>query len=543
MKPKLKLTMLILVVGLLWAAGALAQSTLPGPNAGFDSTGFIQEATLNANGGGTITVNGIKMTVPQNSIVQMPAAAFSWADLFNPAVSAPVGTYIPARPVQPAGVMGLAIADPAANRFPSYEVRVVGNIITTPPSGIQQYIVGMILPASQQGLNGQSGYINFIDYNGTVLGMPGRFRVGGTIGDSTSGTLCELNDPVGRFGAKHSPDQRFQVDWNNPTVTTATGYPCGIPHVGPAPLSDPDRPLSNRPPNPAVGALGNDPYLAVGAPSKTFTMGSGFTAGCDPTRQIPLMVGDWIDFSGTLMKLDPAGSNVRQNMFISVHSLTAHLGIKTAPKTNPAYIRVEEFLFGVGNAGNTGPTVQGIAQETSTRVVLVAFCTDTQGNAPGTKNAFPLRIMGISNPFGGVESEVEFPNGGGPINPNPEIQMDDPVRGRIRLQMNKNEHPPKGSGNFVSNAAAPGNFYREYIIKLNEVAGTPVGRQVQLPAQNLGTLPGLIAGQYRLPIFDYIFGEGTAFGQPWPPFNFFEFNFLAVGEGATGPLTPFPAWN
>jgi hypothetical protein len=536
----------IIVAGLLWGTVAQAQTALPAVNAGFDLTGFIQVATLNAaprpggsagQEGGTITINGRLIIIPDNLIVQMPASSFTWAQLFDPAVSAavPAGFYNPARPVQPAGRTGLALNDPGQNHFPSYEVRVVGNIITNPATGVQRYIAAMILPAAQQGLNAQSGYINYIDY------ATGRFRVGGTMGDAASGTLCEINDPVGRFGLAHSPDPRFTCDYNNPTITTATGYPCGIPNVDSAVGSDPDRPLINRPPNPAAGQPGNDPFLAEGAPLKRFTMNvAGPGLNCDPTKQIPLMVGDWVDFSGTLFKIDPALGPGRVNTFVSVHTLTAHLGIKTAPGTNPAYVRVEEFLFGVGEAGNTGPTVAGIAQETSTRVVLVAFCTDDQGNAPGTKNPYPARIEGIYNPpGGGTEQFIAFPNGNGATNP--ELQMDDPVRGRIRLQLNKNENPPF-NGVFVSNAAGPGNFYREYIVKLN---GT---RQVQLPDQAQlqpdGTpLPGLIAGQYRLPIFDYIFGEGTNFGEPWPPFNFHQFGFLKNGEGANvGPLAPFPTF-
>ena len=62
--------------------------------------------------GGTITVNGIKMIVPNYSIVQMPAAAFTWAQLFDPAVSLSVG-YTPPRPNHARGVTGLALADNA----------------------------------------------------------------------------------------------------------------------------------------------------------------------------------------------------------------------------------------------------------------------------------------------------------------------------------------------------------------------------------------------------------------------------------------------
>jgi len=110
-----------------------------------------------AQRGGKITINGRVIVVPDNLIVQMPAASFKWAELFDPAVSTPVGTYVPARPVQPANRTGLALNDPLANHFPSYEVRVVGNIITDPATGVQRYIAGLIVPAAQQGLNGQSG--------------------------------------------------------------------------------------------------------------------------------------------------------------------------------------------------------------------------------------------------------------------------------------------------------------------------------------------------------------------------------------------------
>ena len=107
MRPRLKLTMLVMALGLVWATGAMAQQVNPPPSQ-FAMTGFIQEATLTPRvgttnpasprlWGGTLTVNGIKMIVPNNSIVQMPAASFTWADLFNPAISASVG-YNPPRP-------------------------------------------------------------------------------------------------------------------------------------------------------------------------------------------------------------------------------------------------------------------------------------------------------------------------------------------------------------------------------------------------------------------------------------------------------------
>ena len=534
---KLGIAIMVISLGVFGAAGAHAQLAIP--PAGFDMIGFIQQATRanvgagpvpNRLRGGTLTINGIEMIVPNNSIVQMPAAAFSWADLFGPRNSTPVGNYSPARLVIPAGRTGLALADAPRMHFPSYEVRVVGNILTDPTTGAQTYIVGMILPASQQGLNMGSGLINFIDYDGTVLGgvgqIPGRFRVGGVPGVSTTGTLCELNDPAGRYGAAHSPDPRFSCDTSNPTITTASGYPVGIPFPD---QNDPLRPATQRPVNTPV----TDPFLAPGAPLRYFVVpapGPGVTP--DSRLQMPLMVGDWVDFSGTLMKLDPLGNNLPANMFVSVHSLTAHLGIQTTPGSNPAYIRVEAFVFG------SGPTPQPAtapAQETSSRVQLVVFATDPTidgtGSSPGTHvNAV------VVDPATGAESELLFPNGDLNDNPKPPnhngLEMDDTVRGRIRLQLNRNFDTTTG------NKVGPGNYYREYIVRL----GPGTTREVPNVAN------GLTAGRYRLPMFDYIFAEGAKFGEPIPPYNFNQFGFLAVGSGRldgttgpfVGPLDPFP---
>jgi hypothetical protein len=562
MRSKTRLTLLVLAVGLLWATSALAQA-LPTPNAGFDITGFIQRATVSgaatatSKAGGDMTVNGRFITIPKNLIVQMPAASFKWAALFDPTVSFPVGTYTPPRLAQPAGQTGLALMDPLANHFPSYEVRVVGNIIRNPATGKQQYIAAMILPATQQGLNGQSGYINYIDYTGAVLGggtVPGRFRVGGTMNDPTTGTLCELNDPVGRFGVAHSPDPRFTADTNNPTITAATGYPVGIPNVAPTAIplpagetGDLDRPYTNRPPN--GGSFGSDPFLNLNMPLKAFTMPAviDVVAGSpDPRLQVPLMVGDWVDVSGTIFKINPGGDNTPANQFLSVHSLTAHLGIKTAPGTDPAYVRVEEFLFGVGDGSGTGPTVAGIAQETSNRAVLVAFTTDSDRALPQGSPGLPGgALYGIYVDPAGTEIPQPFPNGSTVASPpsgQDPFEVDDPIRGRMRWQVNKNANPP-GSKTFIPNSVGPGKFYREYVLQLTHQANPAQSRAFQLPNQNGGTLGGLIAGQYRLPIFDYIFGEGTDFGQPWPPFNFNDFGFLVTGEGPNvGPLNPFPAF-
>jgi hypothetical protein len=172
------------VVGLVaFPPGPILPTPSPVPPQ-FDVTGFIQVATLDTGGavctpagndmrlaGGTLTVNGINITVPCNTVLQMPATALSWGDLFNPAL-VPIGT--------PLGSSGLALADgpyvpplpvfTAATalpttvtyngQLPSYEAHVQGNIV----NGI--YIAGLIF-ISQQGANVGQGKINYIDYAGT----------------------------------------------------------------------------------------------------------------------------------------------------------------------------------------------------------------------------------------------------------------------------------------------------------------------------------------------------------------------------------------
>ena len=102
----------VLGMGAAWAQtrtfAAPVIAPVPAVPPGFDITGFIQEATLDTSGaicnptharlaGGTVTLNGQKVIVPCNTILQLPAATMTWADLFKtatglaPADIAPVG--------------------------------------------------------------------------------------------------------------------------------------------------------------------------------------------------------------------------------------------------------------------------------------------------------------------------------------------------------------------------------------------------------------------------------------------------------------------
>ena len=191
----------------LLAVPAAAQLPIPASSQ-FDLVGFIQSATLdpacvaNAHCGGTLVVNGHKVTIPKETIVILPANALTWQELFAQA-PAPYGLGA-ATPST-----GMAMTD-VPTPLTTYEVHVVGNRVPGAVGG-DQYIAGLV-NVSQQDLNSGAGFINFMDYS------TGEMRVGGVIGDPTTGTRVRINDPVGRFGRASTPDGRFTVDADNPTI-------------------------------------------------------------------------------------------------------------------------------------------------------------------------------------------------------------------------------------------------------------------------------------------------------------------------------------
>ena len=553
-RPSSTLTTLCFGLALLWAPGVQAQTPSPTPQ--FDVLGFIQEAAVDPTvctpadprlAGGWMKVNGHKLIVPCNSIVQMPAAAFTWADLFDPTVSVAIGTTLGTTAAQQAvNQSKLALADNPVP-FPSFEVRATGNIVPDPavPGGVK-YVVGMIVPITQQGLNAGAGIISFIDYTS------GAFRVGGVPGDPNctqgvagtlqvgggplcSGTLVQINDPLGRYGKVHSPDQRFTADTANPTITHSTGYPACIARVAP-PAIDPECPLYNRPPN--GSSFGTDPFLAAGAPLKNFMMPAPGTTVCagvttcpDPLKQAPLMVGDYVTFAGTLTKLNPAATilgvfmadpvtglpigsiplydSTAANTYISAHTLNANTGIFTQPGIAPAYLRVEDILIGTNGAAQAA-----ILQEASTRLTVVGFTTD------------PTRLVDINaidvNPCSGDETFRLLAT----VDP-----ATDAIVGRFVYRV-------------LGGAFMPPT--REYQVKSKTQVIDPLTlKPVDFVAAN-----GLLTGQFRLPNFEYIFPENHKLGDPTVANNFQDLPFLAYGSGRivgatgasvqVGQLNPWP---
>ncbi|MCU1382977.1 MAG: hypothetical protein JWL71_1674 [Acidobacteria bacterium] len=351
MRSRPRSLMLTLIIGLLgWASvGPHAQVTTLQTVSPFDVVGFIEAATVNAaadgfSGGGTITVNGTVITVPTNTLLQMPAFALTWQEVFTQA-PAPYG------PLQ----SGLAMAD-TPTPLTTHEVHVVGNRIG------DTYIAGLMFIA-QQSLNSGAGFINFIDYS-----TPGivELRVGGTIGVATTGARVRINDPAGKFGPASHVDDRFTIDEDNPTVRSETGYPMCLPRTNPLNADGTVNPATDDPKCPQV----NRPKSSDGSGYQTiFTMDALPADGSAPTGTNPLLmapfeVGDFVDYNGNLVA-DAAGT------YINAWGLIANVGLFTAPGTQPVYTAIDVMLLGVGGAPNPN-----LPQEAAVRTRIEGFSTD-----------------------------------------------------------------------------------------------------------------------------------------------------------------------
>jgi hypothetical protein len=516
------------------------------PSTEFDITGFLQSATLDtpgdAHSGGTMLVNGHTIIVPRETIVILPAAASTWQELFanSPAPYTGVAT-------------GMALTDAPAPTT-TYEVHVVGNRVVS--GGRDEYRAGLI-NISQQDLNSGQGYISFIDYS------TGTIEVGG-INPGTpdpTATRIRINDPAnasaldqngapgsGRYGRAFSPDVRFQVDQDNPTIMAETGFPMCIPRVTSDPTvngnpDDPQCPQRNRPIVNGADTSGISPQpntLVQGEFYTLFRMDSPANvdagAGClrvpcaDPRKQAPLEVGDYITFAGNLV--------TGGNSYIAAHTITASVGIYTQLGVDPAYVSVDVSLIGTG-----GLTVFG-AGEAAVRTRFEGMSTDESRG---------IHLYGIDiNPLTGVATDRDW----GTIGPDPG-PPGGAVRGRWRFRppcLVFGTVPTKPDKQCVMNQIGqfipPTREVRAVIEGLQQfVPGTILpnpNSQVPGTASAKTAANGIFYGQYHAPIEEYIFPENVP-GTAVPENNFNTINFLAYGGYQSnsgvqaGVLSPWPS--
>ena len=333
----------------------------------FDMIGFIQFASVDAvcapnsspsptnppmpagckSAGGWVQLNGHVIRVPQNTILQMPARTLTWEEVFE------------YNSLAPGSESGLAMADTA--RLPgTFEIHIQGNIVNG------TYIAGLIF-ISQQSLNSSQGFIESLDYaNGIMV---------------VNGNKIQINDPLGRFSIGKSPDVRFSIDEDNPTVRAQTAFPMCIPRQDPATGNDPLCPQKNRPRD------------ASGNPLMKFTMDpygssvSGFSQPTDSSVFAPFEVGDYVTYAGTLMDVNGA-------RIIYAHTIIANVGIYTSPGNSPAYIAIDVLLQGAPGVPNPA-----FPQEATSKARVEGFTTDYSR---------PVDIFAIDQDCNGV-IKIEHP--------------------------------------------------------------------------------------------------------------------------------------
>jgi hypothetical protein len=329
-----------LVVAALWPAQARAQLPLDPVGSPFEMVGFIQSATLNGPvgdvfAGGTITLNNNVVVVPRNTILQMPATALAWSELFKfaPPPYGPTET-------------GMALAD-VPTPPTTYEVFVQGNRVGN------TYIAGLIF-ISQLSLHTHQGFINYIDYS------IGEIRVGGTPGVGTTGLRVRLNDPKGRFGRAMSNDVRFMIDEDNPTVRAETAYPMCLPRTNPFNLNGTVNPATDDP----LCPQGNRPQVG-GVFTMSYTMPRANNGALpDAMRMAPFEIGDYLTLNGNIVD-DALGQ------YVSAWSIVGNVGIYTARGSRPSYVAIDVIIVG------TGPTANVVlAQEGAKRTRIEGFTTD-----------------------------------------------------------------------------------------------------------------------------------------------------------------------
>lgn len=538
--------------------------------------------------GGKVTVNGIEVIIPCNTILQMPATTLTWAELFDPLL-APVGTV--------ADTSGLALADkvmtpgstvpalPGSLPLPAYEIHIQGNIVKDSTTGDAKHIAGLVF-ISQQSLNMGQGYIKSIDYATGELCVSAGLPANGLLGQIGASPAClvpdarvRINDGIGRFGLKHGGpgclnlpladrcdveeshyDPRFSADTDNPTIHASTGFPMCIPRAypfGAAGDTDALCPQQNRPKQaggvkctnlPAANGIvfpafpaQTDGYChsfvmdalstnSVPPPGPCGTIadanGGITTIACTtrPDRQAPFEVGDYIDYSGTLL----IDSNVVTSnpvavspYYMSAHTINAHVGIYTYPGSKPVYVMLDGLL-----AGTNALPLQNIPQEVTSRIRVEGFTTDPS-------SMVDIFAMDVDMQYGVVtERLLASVNPSGP-----------PVIGRVRFQPAAGSFsPPTRNMRIVSRTLCKYKTQACFIPQAYLDPKNPAGKYAN----------GLVAGQYNAPNFGYIFPENLFLGDPVLPNNFQDLAFLACGSGplttatagsnppVVGPLDPAP---
>ena len=447
---------------------AQAQAVLP-----FSLIGHIEKFTEDIAtagtrlGGGTMTVNGVQVVIPKNTVLVMPAAYATMGQIFD-------GPH-PGVPWSPRE-SGLAMADVFHKPIVPFEATINGNIVGTPPV----YVAGLVY-ISQQAANTADGFIKSINY------ATGELCVGSNplpvFGCPAGNSRVRINDPIGRYGlANLSPDERFSADTDNPTIHAANGSPMCVPRVAP-PAVDLLCPVTSRPKD-----------LVTGNFLTQFVLTAPQAA-----QQVPFVLGDYITVSGT----HATGGSSGNPLYVSAHTINANVAPFTPAGVIP-YLYLEKTNLGAG------PTLVCPGAECTNRTIDVGFTT----NPAQTPNAAVYAIDVAPLTGNRTVRKLIVPS------------IRQAVVGRFRLNIDK-----------APQLLAGGGATREMLFRIED--GTllkPLTDGAPVPTGPV-TANGLIAGQYIVPTFDYLFAEGQPGAVP-PSFNFQCLAFLVNGWGNGSLIIP-----
>jgi hypothetical protein len=528
---------------LSWVGAPVTQAQIPALSP-FAITGFIDQATLNPPGdvlaGGTITVNGQVVIVPRNLIVLMPANALTWQQVF---AQAPAPWGIPGTTTVGGGVAyntgavgpttGLALRDCAIAPTPTgctapplttYQATISGNRV-----GNRMIAATIALTPDALGIG--QGFINFIDY------AVGEMRVGGILNDPNSGIRLRINDPIappattGKFSKGLSPDRRFTIDEENPTIRTVTGFPMCLQR-GPTAAGDALCPTGNRPPEAGPITQPNFPQQRL-FPLRA-APGSGLLP--DPWLMMPFEVGDFVDYAGitvsdTTGTAGPLPANGTAGTYISAYSITANLSAYTQPGTDPAYLAIDVLLVETGPFLNPIPPpgvvscVVAAGAECGKRSRLEGFTTDlgriihlngvhVDPLLGTTRDSFPWNTTDTGK--GGV-GFVAVPD----TDPLPPVGAQP---GRWRFRPSNRTFTPYNTS--LTDAEVPATVHAS--LECPQAPLTPIPGCVDSNIPRTTNPNGLVYGHYSAPIFEFISVENII-GAPPVPINYEDYH-LALGD-------------
>ncbi|KAK3503235.1 hypothetical protein B0T13DRAFT_521847 [Neurospora crassa] len=165
----------------------------------FDVDGGLEGCTITDTGtynsGGTISVAGWTIKVPQNTQVGFPAAWVSWREF---------------------------CADIAFMR--GFEITVVGNVIPLHGPTAGQIFISQFSTSFGRGL------ISSISYDDGSIQL-------------SQGPKLRINDPHGVYSVGYTSHPLWTADDENPSISSFSGFPMCVPRNG----SDPLCPTTNRP--------------------------------------------------------------------------------------------------------------------------------------------------------------------------------------------------------------------------------------------------------------------------------------------------------